>query len=264
MPRRLICFDWQEDFDGLSALVSVMEWAEDKVLPHINSGGVEEEGKGQRKRSVTSSATKHDLCGQVLKVSCSSPSSMVVTPRQRGFFFLLSILFYFVFRAFYRCAVTVCWWDWELQNLCWNFPTSVEMLLMQVWFWLLCFKFLYLRPIVHVITFKHNSISFSSLSCCTPKDVFHMKVSKNKAFTNIQNFLPNFGYFYRWKISLFRWEVPPVVWHHFLFVPCDWVCRESGGGERWAELGGCRSRHRRPDVSSEEVSTDHRHRESGN
>lgn len=64
-----------------------MEWAEDKVLPHINSGGVEEEGKGQRKRSVTSSATKHDLCGQVLKVGCSSPSSMVVTPRQRGFYF---------------------------------------------------------------------------------------------------------------------------------------------------------------------------------
>lgn len=95
-----------------------MEWAEDKVLPHINSGGVEEEGKGQRKRSVTSSATKHDLCGQVLKVGCSSPSSMVVTPRQKGFFFLLSILFYFVVRAFYRCAVTVCWWDWELQNLC--------------------------------------------------------------------------------------------------------------------------------------------------
>lgn len=71
-----------------------MEWAEDKVLPHINSGGVEETGKGQRKRSVTSSATKHDLCGQVLKVSCSSPSGMVVTPRQRGFFFYLA--FYFI------------------------------------------------------------------------------------------------------------------------------------------------------------------------
>uniref|UniRef100_K1PF76 Condensin-2 complex subunit G2 n=1 Tax=Magallana gigas TaxID=29159 RepID=K1PF76_MAGGI len=38
----------QEDFDGLSALVSVMEWAEDKVLPHINSGGVEEEGKDEK------------------------------------------------------------------------------------------------------------------------------------------------------------------------------------------------------------------------
>lgn len=72
-----------------------MEWAEDKVLLHINSSGVEEEGKGQRKRSVTSSATKHSLCGQVLKVSCSSPSSMVVTPRQRGFFFFY-LAFYFI------------------------------------------------------------------------------------------------------------------------------------------------------------------------
>lgn len=70
-----------------------MEWAEETVLPHINSGGAEEEGKGQRKRSVTSSATKHDLCGQVLKVGCLSPSSMVVTLRQSRFFYLA---FYFI------------------------------------------------------------------------------------------------------------------------------------------------------------------------
>lgn len=57
----------KEDFDGLSALGSVMEWAEETVLPHINLVGVDEEGKGQRKRSVSSSATKHDLCGQVLR-----------------------------------------------------------------------------------------------------------------------------------------------------------------------------------------------------
>lgn len=64
-----------------------MEWAEETVLPHINLVGVDEEGKGQRKRSVSSSATKHDLCGQVLRVGCLSPSSMVVTLRQsRGFF----------------------------------------------------------------------------------------------------------------------------------------------------------------------------------
>lgn len=56
----------QEKFDGLSALVAVIDWAEESVLPWIHSA--DEEVKVQRKRSVTSSASRHDLCVQILKV----------------------------------------------------------------------------------------------------------------------------------------------------------------------------------------------------
>ncbi|XP_078339811.1 condensin-2 complex subunit G2-like isoform X1 [Crassostrea virginica] len=55
----------QEKFEGLSALVAVIDWAEESVLPWIHSA--EEEVKVQRKRSVTSSASRHDLCLQILK-----------------------------------------------------------------------------------------------------------------------------------------------------------------------------------------------------
>ena len=60
----LMCL--QEKFDGLSALVAVIDWAKESVLPWIHSA--EEEVKVQRKRSVTSSASRHDLCLQILKV----------------------------------------------------------------------------------------------------------------------------------------------------------------------------------------------------
>ena len=56
----------QEKFDELSALVAVIDWAEESILPWIHSA--EEEVKVQRKRSVTSSASRHDLCLQILKV----------------------------------------------------------------------------------------------------------------------------------------------------------------------------------------------------
>lgn len=107
-------------------------WGQSSTSHQLRRGG----GRGQRSEEALRYFIRNKtrlvwtgLKGRLfksVKYGCDTEAKRV--------FFLLSILFYFVVRAFYRCAVTVCWWDWELQNLCWNFPTSVEMLLMQVWF----------------------------------------------------------------------------------------------------------------------------------
>ncbi|XP_062606704.1 uncharacterized protein LOC134268460 [Saccostrea cucullata] len=66
----------QEDFDAMSVLSSVMDWTEAEILPNVNSSDTEIESRSHRKRSVTSTQTKHTLCTQIVKnllqVCCNS------------------------------------------------------------------------------------------------------------------------------------------------------------------------------------------------